>query len=232
MKVIIDSREKARKEPARIFYSGKGHEASIEMLDVGDYLFDDQVVFEYKEIGDFMSSILDESLFNEAANQGLKYPYHYVMIVGDMKDYVKGRWVYHKSRWKGDYPSYIVNNYSRYYGALRRLRVFTTPIECYDMKQAFYEMLLQSIKCLDGKSKYYSNVSRQVESQDPVDVLLCATKNISVKKANAIRKTHTIDNIYDLMKLTVNDFKLVDGIGEKSANNVYEFLHKGVKIDE
>ena len=69
MKVIIDSREKARKEPARIFYSGKGHEASIEMLEVGDYLFDDQVVFEYKEIGDFMSSILNESLFNEAANQ-------------------------------------------------------------------------------------------------------------------------------------------------------------------
>lgn len=229
MKVIIDSREKARKEPARIFYSGKGHEASIEMLEVGDYLFDDQVVFEYKEIGDFMSSILNESLFNEAANQSLKYPYHYVIIVGDVKDYVKGRWVYHKSRWKGDYPSYIVKNYSMYYGALRRLRVFTTPIECYDMKQAFYEMLLQSIKCLDGKSKYYSNVSRQVESQDPIDVLLTSCKGVSIKKAEAIRKHHTLNNVYDLMNLTINNFEEVEGIGSKTSTNIYEFIHKGAK---
>ena len=229
MNVIIDSREKDRKERAEIFYSGKGHETKIEMLEVGDYLFSDQVVFEYKEIGDFMSSITNESLFNEAANQSLKYPFHYVVIVGDMKQYVKSNFQYSKM---DDYGKYILVNYGRYYGALRRLRTFTTPIECSDEKQAFYEMLLQSIKCLDGKSKYYSNVSRQVESQDPTDVLLCSIKNISVKKAEAIKKTHTINNIYDLMNLTVNDFKLVDGIGEKSANSVYEFLHKGVKVNE
>ena len=185
MIVTIDSREKDRKERAEIFYSGKGHETKIEMLEVGDYLFNDQVVFEYKEIGDFMSSILNESLFNEAANQSLKYPFHYVVIVGDMKQYVKANFQYSRM---DDYGKYILVNYGRYYGALRRLRTFTTPIECSDEKQAFYEMLLQSIKCLDGKSKYYSNVSRQVASQDPVDVLLTSTKNISIKKAEAIRK--------------------------------------------
>ena len=232
MNIIIDSREKDRKERAEIFYSGKGHEAKVEMLDVGDYLFNDQVVFEYKEIGDFMSSIINESLFNEAANQSLKYPFHYVVIVGDMKQFVKDNWAYARAKWNDDYGKYILVNYGRYYGALRRLRTFTTPIECSDEKQAFYEMLLQSIKCLDGKSKYYSNVSRQVESQDPVDVLLTSTKNISIKKAEAIRKHHTINNVYDLMSLTVNDFKLVDGIGEKSANSVYEFLHKGVKVND
>ena len=199
------------------------------MLEVGDYLFDDQVVFEYKEISDFMSSILNESLFNEAANQSLRYPYHYVIIVGEMKDYVKSCWVYNKSKWKGDYPNYIVNNYSRYYGALRRLRTFTTPIECFDEKQAFYEMLLQSIKCLDGKSRYYSNVSRKVESQDPVDVLLTSCRGISIKKAEAIRKQHTLNNVYDLMNLTINDFKLIDGIGDKTATNVYDFLHMEAK---
>ena len=226
MNIIIDSREKDRKERANIFYSGKGHETKIEMLDVGDYLFNDQVVFEYKEIGDFMSSILNESLFNEAANQSLKYPFHYVVIVGDMKQYVKANFQYSRM---DDYGKYILVNYGRYYGALRRLRTFTTPIECSDEKQAFYEMLLQSIKCLDGKSKYYSNVSRQVESQDPVDILLTACKGISSKKAEAIRKTHTINNVYDLMNLTVNNLQEVEGIGEKTSNNVYEFLHKGVK---
>ena len=222
MEILIDSREKERKERANIFYSGKGHTATVEMLDVGDYLFDDQVVFEYKEIGDFMSSITNESLFNEAANQSLQYPYHYVVIVGDMKSYVKSNYKYSKM---DDYGKYILLNYGKYYGALRRLRTFTTPIECSDEKQAFYEMLLQSIKCLDGKSKYYSNVSRQVESQDPVDVLLTSCKGISIKKAEAIRKHHTLNSIYDLMNLSVNDFKLIDGIGDKTANNVYQFIH-------
>ena len=226
MNITIDTREKDRKQRADIFYSGKGHTTKIQMLDVGDYLFDDQVVFEYKEIGDFMSSILNESLFNEAANQSLIYPFHYVMIVGDMRNYVEKNWVYSKSRWSGDYPKYIVSNYSRYYGALRRLRTFTTPIECSDEKQAFYEMLLQSIKCLDGKSRYYSNVTRQADVQDAVDVLLTSCKGISIKKAEAIRKTHSLTNIYDLMNLTINDFKLIGGIGDKTATNVYEFLHK------
>ena len=229
MKILIDSREKERKGRAEIFYSGKGHDACVDALDVGDYIFNDQVVFEYKEIGDFMSSILNESLFNEAANQSLKYPFHYVIIVGEMKQFVKNNWAYNKSRWNGDYPKYIMSNYSRYYGALRRLRTFTTPIEVSDEKQAFYEMLLQSIKCLDGKSKFYSNVTRPVPSQDPIDVLLTSTKNISVKKAEAIRKTHSLANIYDLMNLTVNDFKAVEGIGEITSTNLYNFLHKGVK---
>lgn len=229
MIIAIDSREKGRKDRALEFYTGKGHEAQVQMLDVGDYLFDDQVVFEYKEVADFMSSILNESLFNEAANQSLKYPYHYVMIVGDMKDYVKSQWVYSRGRYSDDYPRYIMTNYSRYYGALRRLRTFTIPIECSDEKQALYEMLLQSIKCLDGKSKFYSNVTRPVQSQDPVDILLTSCKGISIKKANAIRKQHTLNNVYDLMNLTVNDFKLIDGIGDKTANNVYDFLHMEVK---
>ena len=232
MNIIIDSREKDRKQRAEIFYSGKGHTAKVEMLDVGDYLFNDQVVFEYKEIGDFMSSIINESLFNEAANQSLKYPYHYVMIVGDMKQFVKDNWAYASAKWNDDYGKYILVNYGRYYGALRRLRTFTTPIECSDEKQAFYEMLLQSIKCLDGKSKYYSNVSRQVESQDPVDVLLTSCKGISIKKAEAIRKHHSLNNVYDLMNLTVNELKEVDSIGDKTSVNVYEFLHKGVKVNE
>ena len=227
MNILIDSREKARKIRAADFYAAKGHSSTIKSLDVGDYVFSDQVVFEYKEIGDFMSSILNESLFNEASNQALVYPFHYVIIVGEMKSFVKNNWAYNKSRWNGDYPKYIMSNYSRYYGALRRLRTFTTPIEVSDEKQALHEMLLQSIKCLDGKSKFYSNVTRMVPSQDAVDVLLCSAKNISSKKATAIREHHTINTIYDLMNLTVNDFKEVEGIGEITSNTIYQFLHKG-----
>ena len=54
MDILIDSREKSRRERASAYYSDKGHNASIDTLDVGDYVFSDQVVFEYKEISDFI----------------------------------------------------------------------------------------------------------------------------------------------------------------------------------
>ena len=94
-------------------------------------------------------------------------------------------------------------------------------------EQAFDEMLLQAIKCLDGKTKFYSNVTRPVPSQDAVDVLLTSAKGISTKKAEAIRKTHNLSNIYDLMNLTINNFEEVEGIGAKTSTNIYEFIHKG-----
>ena len=88
MKVLIDSREKDRKQRAKDFYTTNGCDVHIQNLEVGDYVFDDNVVFEYKDISDFISSIKNRSVFNEAANQALQYPFHYVIIVGALKHYV------------------------------------------------------------------------------------------------------------------------------------------------
>ena len=225
MEILIDSREKGRKIRAADHYAAKGHSSIIRSLDVGDYIFGDKVVFEYKEISDFMSSVLNESLFNEAVNQAQVYPYHFVIIQGNLKQYLDDNWAYVNGKWRNRYDKYLHFSLGRYFGALRRLRTFTCPIIVEREVQAFDEMLLQAIKCLDGKSKFYSNVTRPVPSQDPIDVLLTSCKGISSKKAEAIRKHHTLNSIYDLMNLTVNDFKLIDGIGDKTANNVYQFIH-------
>ena len=229
MNILIDSREKARKIRAADFYAGKGHSSTIKSLDVGDYVFDDRVVFEYKEIGDFMSSVLNESLFNEAMNQALVYPFHFVMVQGNLRTWLDDNWKYVNAKWHNRYDKYLHTNLGRYFGALRRLRTFTCPILVVKEEQAFDEMLLQAIKCLDGKSKFYSNVTRPVPSQDPTDILLSSCRGVSSKKAEAIRKHHSLNTVYDLMKLTVNDLKEVDSIGDKTATNIYEFLHLGEK---
>ena len=227
MNILIDSREKARKIRAADFFAGKGHSSTIKSLDVGDYVFSDRVVFEYKEIGDFMSSVINESVFNEAANQALEYDFHYVIIQGDLRGWLDDNWKYVNTKWHNRYDKYLHTNLGRYFGALRRLRTFTTPIIVIREEQAFDEMLLQAIKCLDGKTKFYTNVTRPIPSQDPVDVLLTSVKGISSKKAEAIRKHHTLNNVYDLMNLTINNFEEVEGIGSKTSTNIYEFIHKG-----
>ena len=230
MNIRVDSREKGRRERASTYYTNKGHQTTVETLDVGDYLFDDRVVFEYKQMSDFMSSILNESVFNEAANQSLIYDFHYVVVVGDVRQYLKESWCYVNTRWGNDFGKYLHTNLGRYYGALRRLRTFTTPIECHSEENAFQEMLLQAIKCCDGKSKFYSNITRPVKSQDPTDILLTSCKGVSSKKAEQIRKHHSINTLYDLMNLTVEDFKQVDFIGDKTANNIYKFIHIGENV--
>ena len=229
MNILIDSREKARKIRAADFYATKGHSSTIKSLDVGDYVFSDRVVFEYKEIGDFMSSVINESVFNEAANQALEYDFHYVIIQGDLRGWLDDNWKYVNTKWHNRYDKYLHTNLGRYFGALRRLRTFTTPIIVIREEQAFDEMLLQAIKCLDGKTKFYTNVTRPIPSQDPIDVLLTSVKGISSKKAESIRKHHTLNNVYDLMNLTINNFEEVEGIGSKTSTNIYEFIHKGAK---
>ena len=91
MEIIIDSREQGekyslgtRKDRAQTHYNELGYPAIIAQLDYGDYLFNNETVFEYKTITDLMSSIRDKSVFEEVANQTKHYPYSYLIIVGDI----------------------------------------------------------------------------------------------------------------------------------------------------
>ena len=54
--------------------------------------------------------------------------------------------------------------------------------------------------------------------------LILLANNISSKED--ISKHHTITTTYDLIELTVNDFKAVNIISEFTSNNVHQFLHK------
>ena len=221
MQVVVDSRENDRKQRAKEFYIAKGHDVKIQNLDVGDYVFDDKVVFEYKTIGDMMSSIKNESVFNEAANQTMKYPFHYVIIVGELKHFVTSNWNYTRNR---DYPKYIHDNYSRYYGALRRLRTFTNVIEVETEEQAFNEMLEQAIKCLDDHTMDYIGITRQLKTNNPVLTFLTGIKGLSSKKGKLIIDEYNIQTLEDLLKLDEENLIKIKGIGNKTAKNIMKYI--------
>lgn len=221
MRIKIDGREKDRKNRALDYYSYKGHNVSIENLDVGDYLFNDEVIFEYKIISDYMSSINNNSLFNQAANQALQYPFHYVIIVGELKHYVTSNWKFARQR---DYPKYVHDNYSRYYGALRRLRSFTTPIEVETEEQAFNEMLEQAKKCLDDHTEDYIGISRKVKTNNPVLTFLTCIKGVSSRKGKVIIDEYKIKTLEDLLKLDIEKLIKIKGIGNKTANNIMMYI--------
>lgn len=235
MKIIVDTREhgphgltSTRKSRAYDYYQGKGYDCEIQQLEFGDYLFNNQVVFEYKLIDDLMKSITNGRLFDECVNQTVTYPYSYLIVEGDLQDYILDTWESYivRKQYSYDYQKYIKSTYARYEGAIRRVQTICPVIYAASESVAFQEMLLQSQKCNDYKT-YGSMVKKEVKSESAVDAVLCSIKNISNKKAQMIKQTHTIQNLNDLMSLTIKDFKQVPGIGEKTAMNIYRFIHEG-----
>ena len=83
MKIKIDSREKNRIKTATEYYKKQGCNIQTTELEIGDYLFDNQVCFEFKTIPDFITSIQDGRVFNQAINMAENYDYHYIVIQGD-----------------------------------------------------------------------------------------------------------------------------------------------------
>jgi ERCC4-type nuclease len=65
-----------------------------------------------------------------------------------------------------------------------------------------------------------------LKSASAVDSVLCSVKGVSSKKAKLIKETLKIKSLTDLINCSVEDFNKVKSIGEITANNLYEFIHK------
>ena len=235
MKIIVDTREhgphgltSTRKSRARDYYSSKGYDCEIRQLTYGDYLFNNQVVFEYKLIDDLMKSITNGRLFDECVNQTVTYPYSYLIVEGDLQDYILDTWESYNVRkqYMFDYNKFIKSTYSRYEGAIRRVQTICPVLYAASESVAFQEMLLQAQKCCESKV-YGSEVKNIVKSASAVDSVLCSVKGVSDKKAKLIKETLSIRSLSDLINQEVKDFNKVKGIGEKTSANIYEFIQKG-----
>ena len=234
MMILVDSREhgprgltSTRKSRARDYYSTKGYDCEIQQLTYGDYLFNDQVVFEYKLIDDLMKSITNGRLFDECVNQTVTYPYSYLIVEGDLQDYILDTWESYivRKQYTYDYQKYIKSTYARYEGAIRRVQTICPVLYASSESVAFQEMLLQAQKCCESKH-YGSEVKNMVKSASAVDSVLCSIKGVSSKKARMIKETLNIKCLSDLINQESEDFNKVRGIGEKSSHNIYEFIHK------
>ena len=89
LSITIDSREQNRIPIAKKYYEQQGHKVTVQELPTGDYVFDDQVVMEFKTWGDFMSSITDGRLWNESQKQMENYDIHFIVIHGTNRDYLE-----------------------------------------------------------------------------------------------------------------------------------------------
>ena len=216
MNITIDTREQNRIETATQYYESQGHNVTIKELPIGDYIFNNQVVFEYKTIPDFITSIQDGRVFNQAINMSENYDYHYIIIQGDEHT---------RSRSIGMSKNYIPVNITQYLGAIASLNRFTTVIESYNpiVEEAYYRMLVTAKKALQDKPIVKKFPRKH---KNPAFNYLCyCIYGINSKKAKIITDTYELKSLNDLLQLTTEDLTLIEGIGEKTAKNIIEAIH-------
>lgn len=214
-KIIIDSREqnnKIRYNTCKEYFKEQGYTVTTEELATGDYIFNDQVVFEFKTWSDFMSSITDNRLFNETISQMEEFKIHFLVLHGTNRDYK------HAMQHNGLEDKHIT-------GAIARLLTYTKIIRgTGTLTDTFELMKVTAEKCLDDKILCKGFGTKSVNNA--FNVLCFCVDDINSERAKAIVNTLGLKTFKDICNLTYEDLIKVHGIGDVLANKIIEAIGK------
>ena len=211
MLVQIDSREKDRVQSAKEYYEQQGLEVEVCELEIGDYLFDNQVCFEFKQIPDFISSIQEGRVFNQAINMIENYPYSFVMIYGDL---------YQRTKAIIKSKEYVPMNIEQYIGSISSLNRYTTVLQCYNhvIQEAYYTMMKQAEKCLGNRPIVRKFPKKH--RNPALNYLQYCIYGLNHKRANDIVTQLELQTLEDLLYLNHDKLTSIDGIGPKLADKI------------
>ena len=215
MLVKISDKEQNRIPKAEQYFQELGCETEVTNLQYGDYVFDEKVAVEYKTMADFIASIQDNRVFNEAINQAENYDWHYVLIHGNEHE---------RAKCISMTQHYIPVNLFQFHGAIASINRYSTVIECYTpwINEAFYKMYIQAKKDLSTKPivkkfpKKHKNVA--------FNYLTYCVYGLNAKRANDIVKQLDLHTLEDLLYLKHEHLTSVPGIGSKLADKIIDSI--------
>lgn len=218
MQLIIDFREQNRIEPAINYYEKHGLEVSVEELLVGDYLFsngENEAIFEFKRIDDFIHSINDGRVFNQTHDMAEQYHNRYVLIHGTEAE---------RSKYLAISKNYRKVTIYQYLNAISRINKHATVIECYSpyLDECFFRMQSTVTKLFDDKPIVKKFPKK--EKCPALNFLAHDIYGINYKRAKLIVDTYNIESLTDLMTLTEEQLMEIEGIGESTSRRIMEAL--------
>ena len=215
MKVQISDKELNRITEAEKYFTSLGCETEVTNLQYGDYVFNDKVAVEYKKMSDFISSIQDNRVFNEAINQAENFDWHYVLIHGNEHD---------RAKCLAMTKQHIPVDLFQFHGAIASLNRYTTVIECYSpfINEAFYKMYIQAKKDLSNKP-IVKKFNRK-DKNSAMNYLTYCVYGLNYKRANDIVTKLDLHTLEDLLYLDHNKLTSIDGIGDKLADRILQTI--------
>ena len=190
---------------------------TVKQLKYGDYVCGNTVI-EYKTTLDFIQSIHDGRLKKETIDQANHFPFHYVLVVGDV-DVACGLWK--------RYTKNVNFHKTHFYSAVASLMLYTNVIIVPNMKDAFHLMR----KLIEKSNETGNRVVRPVEklSRNPCYNFLVGIPRISQKRAENICTMHNLKTLRQLLTLDKKKLVACDGIGDGLADEVLRALGKKVE---
>ena len=216
MLVQISDKEQSRIPKAEKYFGEElGLETEVTNLQAGDYVFDNKVAFEYKTMADFISSIQNSRVFNEAINQAETYDWHYVIIQGNEHE---------RSKCLAMTQHYVPVNLFQFHGAIASINRYSTVIEVYTpfINEAFYKMYIQVKKDLSDKP-----IVKKFEKKDKnsaFNYLCYCVYGLNHKRATDITNTLNLHTMEDLLYLDMDKLTSVPGIGSTLANKILDTI--------
>lgn len=222
MQIQIDNREGERINFAEKYY--KTHEVEIKQLETADYIFKDQVAFEYKTLTDFIHSVQSGRLTEQAIRLNQQFPYPFVIIQGsetELKHELDKIFFMRKSRKKNKPQKFTLKHF---YGAIDSLNCYVTVIMRPTMRWCFEGMLNQARKCLDS-----SPINRKVaKTGNPAyQCLRYCIAGVGPKTAAKITGDLCLESLEDLFSVSVEGFSSVSGVSLRKAEVIYNKIHSG-----
>ena len=221
LSIQIDDREHERGKKAQKFYQDMGYnDVEIRELIYGDFIFSDNqinVAFEYKTIEDFINSIQDNRVFNQALNQANTFHYHFVIVVGTDKE--KQKIIREKQRYTGTYM-----NDKQFWGAVGSIVNISSFIQAPSQRSAFICMERLAVHCCSLKPV----VKRFPKSRGTPAFRLLNNNvgGVGYIMAQRICDELGLEVVEDVFGLTVADLTCVDGVGFKTAEKILSQLKR------
>ncbi len=219
MKVFIDTRETDRLRPA-MFHFSINNSVSVEELETGDYIFEEngqKAVFEYKTMSDFINSVNEGRVFNQAIDQQREFANHFVIIEGTDDDRKK-------LSDEKYYATGVSFTKAQFYGAIARLNTFTTVLRVPNRKTAFEVMEQQAKKCFDDKA--VAKTFPKSEGNAAFRYLCYCCQGVGSKTAEKIVSELKLNNLEDIISLKKDALMTIHRIGEATADNILEQVRK------
>ncbi len=213
--IFIDDRE-----PKRIEELLRKIKAPVyrKRLEVGDYLVSYkgfEVPIERKDVNDYLNSIADGRLFAQVHQLSSRYELAFICIIGDLDDALLMRGF----RREAVIGSIVSLALRKNYGRVVPL-FFKDELDfCYALKSI--NKLVES-----GDLKTKPRLIKKGEKENQI-AMLTAIPGIGEEKAK--RLLEKFGSIYRIVNASILELSRVDGIGEKQARIIYDFV-RGRKI--
>lgn len=206
MKVIVDNREtEGRIKKSKKFFN----EVEVKKLDSGDYVCGGTAI-EFKTTDDFIASVLDKRVFNQAVRMNQEYENTYIIIYGDVYSSIKKKQRFVKG--------FTINSYL---GAIASLSQIIRVLKVDNEHQAFNLMKRLFIKSNDGKNR---NIIKIKNDDNKLVGVVMYFAGVNSDKATAIIKENKIKSFKDLLEINKDDLLKISGVGDKTASKFLSYI--------